>query len=86
MRYVFFHLIIMKCKSDDILSIIRIRSIKYWFMRVTIQILNTALSNLNTMNIRCHSLVFQMEVCVTNVNSTHKSNVMYPAKSMKTFL
>ena len=85
MGCVVFHLIPILCNSDKIWAIIIIIRIKYWFMRVTIYILNAALETLVTMNIRCHSLVSHMECCVANVNSAHKSNVLYPDKSMSKF-
>ena len=85
MGCVVFHFILISCKSGDIGSIIIVRRIKYVFMRLTSQILNTALDTLETRDSRCYSLGFQTEGCVTNVNSTHKSNAMYPAKSMYKF-
>ena len=77
-----FHFITNTYKSDGIWDIIRVIRIKYGFMRVTIQILNTALNTLETRNIMCHSLGFHMVGCVTNFCSNHKSNVLYPANSM----
>ena len=85
MGCVSFHLITTPSKSDYISVIIRIRSIKYGFMRITIQILNTVLETLQTRKRRCHSLGFQMSDCVTNNNSTHNSNVIYPVNSMSTY-
>ena len=48
MGSVVFNLIPTPCKPDEILVIIRIRNIKYGFMRVTSKILNIALDNLKT--------------------------------------
>ena len=49
-------------------------------MRVTIQVLNTALGTLETMNSRCQSLGDQVSGCVKKSKSNHKNNVLYPAK------
>ena len=58
MGSVVFYLIPTPCKPDEILSIIRIIRIKDGFMRVTIQIFNAALGNLETSNSRFHILVW----------------------------
>ena len=78
-----FNLITTTCKSDYILAIIRVRIIKYMFMRVTIQILYAALETL--MKSRLHSLYSQAVGCVTNSNPNHNRNVLYPAKIMSKF-
>ena len=59
-----------------------IRSEKYGFMRVTSQIFNTVLETLETSKSKRHSLGFQTAIYVTNFDSTHKSNVLYPSDSM----
>ena len=79
------YLITTSCKSDEIWYIISIRRIKYGFMRVNIQILNANIETLETRNSRCHSLGYQVVVCVTNINSDHNRNLMYPSKSMAKF-
>ena len=46
-------------------------------MWVTIQILNTALDTLKNIKSRFHSLSCQTTGCATNINYTHKRNVLY---------
>ena len=70
---VVFKFIPTPCISDDIWVIIKIRRIKYRFMLVTIQIFIIELDS----KIWCHSLGFQKTSFVTNVNYTHKSNVLF---------
>ena len=54
-------------------------------MRVASQIFNTVLDTLETRKSSCHSLVFQAIGCVKNINSTHGSNLLYPANFMSKF-
>ena len=85
MGCVVFNFITTPCKYDENLSIIRNRRIKYGFVWVTSQILNTSFDILETRKSRCHSLGCYTTGCVTNLNSIHKRNVLYPYKSMYKF-
>ena len=78
----FFNFTPPACKSDDVWYIIRIRRIKYRFMRVTSQILDTTLEILKTRKLRCHILDSQVSGCVANVNSDHIKTFLYPEKSI----
>ena len=55
------------------------------FMGVIGQILGAALDTLETRKSICHSLVYQAADCAANFNSSHNSNVLYPANSMSKF-
>ena len=54
-------------------------------MWVTNQILNTALDTLKTRKSRWHSFCCYTTDCVRNSNYNHKSNFLYPSKSMSKF-
>ena len=82
MGSVVFHLIPTTFKFNGIFAIIIIIRIRFGFMRVTSQILNTSLEKLETRKSRGHSLGFQTAGCVPNFMYTHNINVLYPAMSM----
>ena len=54
-------------------------------MRVTIQILDTVLDNLENSKSRCHSIGYQAAGCVANFNYAHISNVLYPVNIISKF-
>ena len=54
-------------------------------MMVNSQVFNTAFDTLETRNSRFHSGGCHTSGCVTNVNYSHKRNVLYPSNSMSKF-
>ena len=85
MSCIVFNLISNPYKYDDIRPLIRMVRIEYRIMRVCRNILYASIETLETCKCWCHSLCYNSEGCVDNLNSAHDSNVSYQTKSVSKF-